>query len=114
MPRKRLVLNLSSCEKNELTSIILKSQNDLLMVQRCKIILMTEQGVPLQDIADQLRVSKTTANTWRQIFNKKRMSGLKDRKPVGRPPSAKKKGVRKLFLAMEERVVLHAADSFTP
>jgi len=114
MPRKRLVLNLSSFEKKELYSIILKSQDDLRMVQRCEIILMTEKGFFLQEIAGHLGLSKTTVNTWRQIFKMKRMSGLKVRKRLGRPPTAKKKRVTKPFLAAEERVVLHAADSCTP
>ncbi len=114
MPRKRLVLNLSSFEKKELISIIQKSQDDLRMVQRCEIILLTEKGISLLEIAEQLGLSKTTVNTWRQIFKTERMSGLKVRKRLGRPPSAKKKRVRKPFVAMEERVLLHAADSCTP
>lgn len=114
MPRKRLVLNLSTFEKKELNRIILKSQDDLRMMQRCEIILLTEKGISLLEIAEQLGLSKTTVNTWRQIFKKERMSGLKVRKPLGRPPSAKKKRARKPFLAREERVVLHATDSCTP
>lgn len=113
MPRKRLVLNLSSFEKKELSNIILKSQNDQRMVQRCNIILLTEKGIPLQEIAEQLGLSRTTVNTWRQIFKTNRMSGLKVRKRLGRPPNAKKKRVTKPFLAMEDRVMLHAADSYT-
>jgi len=111
MPRKRLVLNLSSFEKKELHSIILKSQDDVRMLQRCEIILMTEKGIPLQEIAAQLDLSKTTVNTWRQIFKMKRMSGLTVRKRLGRPPTAKKKRVTMPFLAAEKRVVLNAADS---
>jgi transposase len=114
MPRKRLVLNLSSFEKKELHSCIQMSQDDLRMVRRCEIILMTEKGISLQEIAGQLGLSKTTVNTWRQIFKTKRMSGLKARKPVGRPPAAKNKSVTMQFPAVEERAVLHAADSCIP
>lgn len=114
MPRKRLVLNLSSFEKKELQSIILKSQDDVRMLQRCEIILMTEKGISLQEIADQLDLSKTTVNTWRQIFKSKRMSGLKLRKRLGRPPNARKKRVLKPFPAKEDRVVLHVAESCPP
>lgn len=111
MPRKQLMFNLSSFEKKELNSIILKSQDDLRMVQRCKIILLTDQGILLQEIADQLGMSKTTVNTWRQIFKSKRLSGLTVRKRLVRPPNAKKKRVSKPLPAREERVVPLAADS---
>jgi predicted ArsR family transcriptional regulator len=86
MPRKRLKLNLSPLERKELESIIIQTGNDPRMAQRCRIILMTEEGVPLQEIADRLGLSKATANTWRQIFKKKRIYGLKVRQRVGRPP----------------------------
>jgi transposase len=89
MPRKRLELNISSFEKRELENIIMQSRDDPQMLQRCKIILLTDQQIPLQEIADLLRLSKTTANTWRQVFKKNRINGLKDRKPVGRPPKEK-------------------------
>jgi hypothetical protein len=87
MPRKRLELNLKPREKKELERTILQSwKNDPRIVLRCKIILMTEQGIPLQQIADDLSLSKTTVNAWRQVFKKKRIKGLKVRNPVGRPP----------------------------
>ncbi|MHC1698784.1 MAG: helix-turn-helix domain-containing protein [Geobacteraceae bacterium] len=110
MPRKRLKLNLGSFEKKELARMILQSRDDLRLVQRCKIILLTEKGLSLQEIADQLDLSKTTVNTWRQIFKTKRLPGLKIRKRLGRPPNTKKKRVARHLPAMEERVVLHSAD----
>lgn len=114
MPRKKLLLNLSSYEKKELARIILQSRDDLRMVQHCKIILLTDEGISLQGIADQLGMSKTTVNTWRQIFKTKRLSGLKVRKRLGRRPNAKKKRVKKHLLARQNRDVLLSADSCTP
>ncbi|RQW83445.1 MAG: helix-turn-helix domain-containing protein [Geobacter sp.] len=114
MPRKRLMLNLSSYEKKELARIILQSRDDLRMVQHCKIILLTDEGISLQGIADQLGMSKTTVNTWRQIFKTKRLSGLKVRKRLGRRPNAKNKRVKKQILAGQNRDVLLSADSCTP
>ncbi len=114
MPRKRLMLSLSSCEKKELESIARHSPNDLRMVRRCRIILMTEEGVPLQEIADQLGISKTTANTWRQIFKKKRMLGFMSRKGPGRPPRQEKSVALGPLRASEDMVVLYAADSYIP
>jgi transposase len=86
MSRKRLKLNLSSLEREEIESIIVRKGTDPRVARRCRIILMTEEGIPLQEIADRLGLSKTTANTWRQIFKAKRMRGLRVRQRAGRPP----------------------------
>lgn len=114
MPRKRLKLNLGSSEKKELARMILRSGEDLMLVLRCKIILLTEKGISLQEIADQLGLSKTTVNTWRQIFKMKRLAGLKIRKRLGRPPSKKKNTVTRHLPAREERVMPLSADLRTP
>jgi hypothetical protein len=114
MPRKRLILNLNSFEKKELECILVQSQSDLRMVQRCRIILMTEKGVPLQEIAEQLGISKTTANTWRQIFKKKRLIGLMSRKGPGRP--SKKETCVPLgpVRSSEDMAVIYATGSYLP
>lgn len=85
MPRKKLNLNLSSREKQELETYLQEHGTQSRIVNRCRIILMTEAGIALQDIADQLGLSKTTVNTWRQIYLTGRLAGLTDRKLPGRP-----------------------------
>jgi transposase len=114
MPRKRLKLNLGSFEKKELARMILQSGDDLMLVRRCKIILLTEKGISLQEIAGQLGLSKTTVNTWRQIFKTKRLAGLKIRKRLGRPPSKNKNKVTRRLPAREERVMPLSSDFCTP
>lgn len=56
------------------------------MRRRCRIILLTDEGLPLQQIAETLGLSKTTVNTWRQIYRARRLDGLVDRRRPGRPP----------------------------
>lgn len=90
--------------------MILQSGDDLQLVQRCKIILLTEKGISLQEIADQLGLSKTTVNTWRQIFKTKRLAGLKIRKRLGRPPKTKKNRATRRLPAREERAVPNSVD----
>ena len=107
-------MNLGSFEKKELARMILHSGDDLMLIRRCKIILLTEKGIPLQEIADQLGLSKTTVNTWRQIFKTKRLAGLKIRKRLGRPPSKMKNKVTKRSPAREERVMPLSSDFCTP
>lgn len=85
MPRKKLELKISSSERKELENIINNDNSSKKMVLRCKIILMTDQGVPLKEIAGILGLSKVTVNTWRQIYLAKGMEGLKVKKRLGRP-----------------------------
>lgn len=87
MPRKRLELKLTSFEKKKLEILALEPG----MSVRCNVILLTERGLPLQLIADTLGISKTTVNTWRQIFLARRVAGLIDRPSPGRPPKSKRK-----------------------
>ena len=85
MPRKPLILKITFSERKELEEIINNEASSTRLVQRCKIILLTENGVPLKGIAEKLGVSRTTANTWRQIYLAQGIEGLKVKKRVGRP-----------------------------
>lgn len=85
MPRNKLRLNLSTPEKMELERMIDSLAEDSMTSLRCRIILMTDKGVPLQQIADTLGLSKTTVNTWRQIFLDRRIEGITKRRRPGRP-----------------------------
>ena len=85
MSRKRLTLKISSSEMKELEGIINNEDSSKRLVLRCKIILLTENGIPLSEIAENLGISKTTANTWRQIYLAKGIEGLKIKKRIGRP-----------------------------
>lgn len=82
MPRKKLKLNLSPREKRTLEIMAAEPE----MRRRCSIILLTEAGLSLQGIAEALGLSKTTVNTWRQVFLARRLNGLTDRRRPGRPP----------------------------
>lgn len=85
MPRKPLILKITSSERKELEDIINNDASSPRLVQRCQIILLTENGVPLKGIAEKLGVSRTTANTWRQIYLAHGIEGLKVKKRLGRP-----------------------------
>lgn len=96
MPRKKLKLNLSPLEKEKLESMAVEPG----MRRRCSIILLTEEGLPLQRIAETLGLSKTTVNTWRQIYRALGLGGLTDRRRPGRPPKpARKAAVRRSRVA---------------
>jgi hypothetical protein len=57
------------------------------VVQRAQIIQMAADGVPSQDIAQALQVSRPTVQLWRQRFLALRLEGLeKDAPRPGRIP----------------------------
>ncbi len=85
MPRKRLILKINSAERKELNNLIHHESSSKSLVSRCKIILLTDAGVPMQEIAEILDLSKTTVNTWRQIYLAQGLEGLKVKRRRGRP-----------------------------
>lgn len=87
MSRKKLALNLSLEEKRDLAAIIKAKTSEQRMVERCRIIIMTDEGKTLDDISSALDISRATVNLWRQKFQMKRMEGLKDEQRPGRPRS---------------------------
>ncbi|RQW83089.1 MAG: helix-turn-helix domain-containing protein [Geobacter sp.] len=94
MPRNALQFNLT---RDEIAKIYyelndINSNNEY--VKRCLIILMTEHGVHLKVIANLLKISKTTANKWRQAFLSDRWEALKVKK-VGRPQKKLEQTTRK-------------------
>src|SRR5208282_2130646 len=65
------------------------------LVQRARIVQMAADGVPSQDIARGLRISRPTVQLWRQRFLALRLPGLeKDAPRPGRIPSISARKVR--------------------
>jgi len=106
MPRKRLKLDISSSERKELENIINHENSSKRMVLRCKIILLTENGIPLKEIADNLGLSRATVNTWRQIYLAHGIEGLKVKKRLGRPSKIAKEILFSHFPGLADNVSL--------
>ena len=106
MPRKPLVFNLSSSDRQELEDIINQKDSDKKIVLRCKIILLTEEGIPLQEIADRLGLSKVTVNTCRQNYLLKGINGIKFKKRPGRPSKLAKEIMSSHFPGSEDNIFL--------
>src|SRR5207253_9216705 len=67
----------------------------LRLVQRAQIVAMAAEGIPSQDIAQTLDVSRPTVQLWRERFLALRLEGLKKDAPrPGRIPSLRQKKVR--------------------
>ena len=72
----------------------------LRLVQRAQIVVMAAQGIPSQDIAQALSVSRPTVQLWRERFLALSLEGLnKDAPRPGRIPSIPEKKVRAVVQA---------------
>src|SRR6266496_195184 len=72
----------------------------LRLIQRAQMIVMAAQGIPSQDIAQALGVSRPTVQLWRERFLALRLEGLeKDAPRPGRIPSIPEKKVRAVVQA---------------
>lgn len=89
MARKPINLNLSGEDIFKLYYVVNDNNTPKDYIIRCLILLMSYQGFALKTIADNLNISKTTANRWRQSFVKYRWNGIGIKK-AGRPKKIKK------------------------
>src|SRR5437870_6334492 len=72
----------------------------LRLVQRAQIVAMAAEGIPSQDIAQTLEVSRPTVQLWRERFLALRLEGLKKDAPrPGRIPNLPQKKVRAVVQA---------------
>jgi len=106
MPRKRLILNISSTEREKLENIINCENSSKKLVVRCKIILLTEKGISLKEIADNLGLSRVTVNTCRQMYLAHGIEGLQLKKRPGRPSKVAKQILSSHFPGISDNVTL--------
>ncbi len=84
MPPK-LPLELSDADRQALLHIVRSPSSEQRTVMRCRIVLMTADGVPTGKIVAELNVTHSTLTLWRNRFAKEGVSGLlKDAHRSGR------------------------------
>src|ERR687891_1528320 len=91
---------LSEEERAVLSTWIRGRSLPLRWIERGQIVLMAAQGIPNQEIARALEVSRPTVQLWRERFLALRLEGLKKDAPrPGRIPSIAEKKVRAVVQA---------------
>ncbi len=55
-------------------------------VMRAKIILLSAEGLPIEEIAVRLNTRREVVWKWRKRFLEERLGGLEERSRRGRPP----------------------------
>jgi len=86
MPRKSpYIICLSAGEKTELECRARKYTLAYYLVQRAKIILLAEEGLGNNEIAERLDTRREVVSFWRKRFFDQRLAGLDDLDRPGRP-----------------------------
>lgn len=94
----RVLIALSDDEREQLASMARSRSLPAAMALRAKIVLACEgQDKPSSDVADQLRVSRTTVGKWRARYAKHRLQGLYDEVRAGRPRTVDDERVAQLI-----------------
>lgn len=72
-------------EKEDLLTMSRSLKLERRYVDRAEIILLSEQGLSMNDIVEQTGLSKPVVNKWRQRFREHGINGLKDAPRSGKP-----------------------------
>ncbi len=78
-------IELTVAEKEELLTMSRSRKLEKRYVERAEIILLSEQGLSMNDIVDKTGLSKPVVNKWRQRFRQHGVNGLKDAPRSGKP-----------------------------
>ncbi len=109
MSRTAEPIRLSPEERSTLASWTHARSLPLRLVQRARIIQMAAEGVPGQDIAQRLKISRPTVHLWRQRFLALRLPGLeKDAPRPGRIPKIRAKKIQAVVEATLQTRPPHA------
>ena len=97
MSRKPQVVTASDEVKDQLQSIVNRRKSEQRLVERAKIILKCFEGMPLEDIAEQVGVSKVTVSKWKRRFLSDGLQGLFDMPRSGRTASYTKQDEQRVI-----------------
>jgi len=84
-PNSPYRIALTKQERKELKRRANKYTLPYFTVARAKMILLAQQGLSNDQIADRLCTRREIVSRWRKRFFEKRLAGLEDRQRPGRP-----------------------------
>jgi transposase len=80
-----VTVELSSRDREQLTSWVRSSSVRAGLAQRARIVLLAADGVPVKEIVERVGVSKPTVIAWKKRYAAEGIGGLADRPKPGRP-----------------------------
>lgn len=97
MSRKPQVVTAGNEVKEQLQNIVNRRKSEQRLVERARIILKCLEGMPLEDIAKQVSVSKVTVSKWKSRFLSDGFQGLFDMPRSGRTTSYTKQDEQRVI-----------------
>lgn len=97
MSRKPQVVTAGNEVKEQLQNIVNRRKSEQRLVERAMIILKCLEGMPLEDIAKQVSVSKVTVSKWKSRFLSDGFQGLFDMPRSGRTASYTKQDEQRVI-----------------
>jgi putative transposase len=82
---KRTPLNVTDLERDELLVLVRRPLTPRALADRCKVVLLDEQGLTYAQIGDKIDMREQTVLKWRNRFLTQRIAGLKDKPRPGAP-----------------------------
>jgi transposase len=86
MASKSTFVMLTDQERSELERISRSTKEEKRLVERAEIILLCDQGLTNEQIAETKGIRAATASKWRVRYSKDRLRGLADSPRSGKPP----------------------------
>jgi transposase len=84
-PRSARVVALSAKERAALEALIRRTTAAAGLVRRARMVLLADQGMPLDQIARTVRADRTIVRTWLDRYRAGGLAALQDRPRSGRP-----------------------------
>lgn len=83
--RPKLSLQITAAERQELEAVVSSRTLPHGLVRRAQMVLWSEDGMPIREVARRLKVTPPAVTNWRKRFREGRISGLHDAFKPGRP-----------------------------
>jgi transposase len=84
-PRSARVVSLSVEERAALEAVTRRTTEAAGLVRRARMVLLADDGMPLDQIARTLGADRTLVRTWIDRYRAGGLAGLQDRPRSGRP-----------------------------
>lgn len=84
-PPSPAVIRLKRQTKKKLRHLVRAGTTQNRLAMRARVVLMRDEGVPIEVIARRLQINHGTARRWCNRFMQANLDGLRDRPRSGRP-----------------------------
>ena len=101
--RPKVLLEITASERLELRAVATSRSLPHGLVRRAQMVLWSEDGMPIREVARRLKVTPPVVSNWRKRFREGRISGLHDALKAGRPRTYDDERVAELLNTVLQR-----------